>query len=502
MEKKIIIIGAGIAGLSAGCYARMNGYDAEIYESHSLPGGLCTSWKKGEYTIDGCLHWLTGSAPSDSFYHIWKELGAVQGRRIYDHQEFYRYTGSDGRTFILYNNADRLEKHMKELSPGDTESIELLCRLIRKFTKFKSPLNKAFELFNFLDIIRMIFTMRPFMKDLNLCNSLTMGEFAGRFKDPLLQEVFPLILGDKDMSLFAFVITMALLHNRAGGFPEGGSLEFARAIEKRLLNLGGKIFYGKKVEKILVKDGDAYGIQLAKGVEILGDYVISCADMQATVYKMLDGCYIEPQHEELFSNEKIFNSSVQVSFGVNMDFSNDSDCVAQVYKLSAPLLIGNMKTDWIMIRNYSFDPTLAPKGKTVVESTFMVDDFDYWERLYADKAAYKSEKERIATIVSEELEKKYPGFISHIEVTDVLTPMTYVRYTGNYRGSYMTWIMTPGLMKRHRMIKKTLPGLKNFWLSGMWVQPPGGVPTGAKTSRDILQIICRIDKKKFIAIEA
>lgn len=105
MEKKIIIIGAGIAGLSAGYYARMNGYDAEIYESHSLPGGLCTSWKKGEYTIDGCLHWLTGS---------------------------------DGRTFILYTNADQLEKHMKELSPADTESIELLCRLIRKFTKFKS----------------------------------------------------------------------------------------------------------------------------------------------------------------------------------------------------------------------------------------------------------------------------------------------------------------------------------------------------------------------------
>ena len=66
MEKKIVIIGAGIAGLSAGCYSRMNGYSVEIYESHALPGGLCTSWKKGEYTIDGCLHWLTGSSPGDS----------------------------------------------------------------------------------------------------------------------------------------------------------------------------------------------------------------------------------------------------------------------------------------------------------------------------------------------------------------------------------------------------------------------------------------------------
>lgn len=497
MEKKIIIIGAGIAGLSAGCYARMNGYDAEIYEMHSLPGGLCTSWKKGGYIIDGCLHWLTGSAPADSFYEIWKELGAIQGKRIFNHTEFYRFTGTDGRTFILYSDVDRLEKHMKELSPEDVEATEKLCSLIRKFAGFRMSQDKAFELFNLIDIFRMVVKMMPYMKDMNFCNSITIGEFAGRFKDQLLREVLPFVLGDNEMSLFALVMTMALLHNKAGGFPEGGSLEFARGIEKRFLNLGGKIFYGKKVDRILVKDGIASGVKLSKGEEILCDYVISCADLHTTVYQMLDGKYIEPQHEDLFSNSKIFTSSVQVSFGVNMDFSNEPDCIAQVFKLNDPILIGNQKTEWFMVRNYSFDPSLAPKDKTVIESTFMVDDFSYWEKLYTDNPAYKAEKERIALITSDELEKKYPGFKSKIEVTDVLSPMTYVRYTGNYKGSYMTWVMTPELMKKHRMIKKTLPGLKNFWLSGMWIQPPGGVPTGAKTSRDIVQIICRKDRKKF-----
>ena len=43
MVKRVVIIGAGISGLSAGCYARMNGYDTEIHEAHSLPGGLCTA---------------------------------------------------------------------------------------------------------------------------------------------------------------------------------------------------------------------------------------------------------------------------------------------------------------------------------------------------------------------------------------------------------------------------------------------------------------------------
>ena len=42
-EKTIIIIGAGIAGLAAGCYAQMNGYRSQIFEMHFAPGGLCTS---------------------------------------------------------------------------------------------------------------------------------------------------------------------------------------------------------------------------------------------------------------------------------------------------------------------------------------------------------------------------------------------------------------------------------------------------------------------------
>lgn len=101
MAKSIIVIGAGIAGLSAGCYGQMNGYRTQIFELHDKPGGLCTSWKRKDYTFDGCIHWLVGSAPGNSFYRIWEELGAVQGRRMVDHEEFMRYEGTGGKTLIL-----------------------------------------------------------------------------------------------------------------------------------------------------------------------------------------------------------------------------------------------------------------------------------------------------------------------------------------------------------------------------------------------------------------
>ena len=49
MDKSLIIIGAGVAGLAAGCYAQMNGYRSQILDLHTIPGGLCTWWRRGDH---------------------------------------------------------------------------------------------------------------------------------------------------------------------------------------------------------------------------------------------------------------------------------------------------------------------------------------------------------------------------------------------------------------------------------------------------------------------
>lgn len=119
-EKSIVIIGAGIAGLSAGCYGQMNGYRTQIFELHDKPGGLCTAWKRKGYTFDGCIHWLVGSGPGQSFHRIWEELGAAQGRHMVNHEEFMRIEGAGGKTFVVYTDVERLEQHMKALAPADS----------------------------------------------------------------------------------------------------------------------------------------------------------------------------------------------------------------------------------------------------------------------------------------------------------------------------------------------------------------------------------------------
>lgn len=76
-EETILIIGAGIAGLSAGCYAQMNGCRSQIVELHYLPGGLCTSWRRGDYTFDGGVRLLSSTNPATPGSQLWQELDAL-----------------------------------------------------------------------------------------------------------------------------------------------------------------------------------------------------------------------------------------------------------------------------------------------------------------------------------------------------------------------------------------------------------------------------------------
>ncbi|SDB66777.1 FAD-dependent oxidoreductase [Butyrivibrio sp. INlla16] len=72
MQKKVVIIGGGIAGLSAGIYARLAGFEAEIYEKNSTPGGECTGWNREGFHIDNCIHWLTGTKKGTELYGVYK----------------------------------------------------------------------------------------------------------------------------------------------------------------------------------------------------------------------------------------------------------------------------------------------------------------------------------------------------------------------------------------------------------------------------------------------
>ncbi len=499
-DKSIIIIGGGIAGLSAGCYGQMNGFRTRVFEMHKKPGGLCTSWKRKGYVVDGCIHWLVGSGRKSGIYRIWQDLGALEGKTIVDPEEYLRIEGTDGRTFMAYTDIDRLERHMKELSPGDGKIIDEFIAAVRTCTRFEPPVEKAPEVSNLLDVIKMIVKNFSLLRMLWKWNRVSLREFGARFKDPLIREAFPLMFMPEFPMSF-MLMTLAWMHNKTAGYPLGGSLEFSRAIEKRYLALGGEMNYKAKVMKILTGNGRAEGIKLEDGTEHHADYVISAADGHATIFKMLEGKYVDDTIRGYFEKLIPFPPLVYIALGVNRSFGEwPASASGIALELTEPIRIGGVEQKFLGVKVYNFDPTLAPEGKTLLIMMFPT-DYEYWKKLRGNDEQYKAEKEKIADTVVALLDRRFPGLADQVEMRDVASPTTFERYTGNWKGSYEGWQVTPNTWSFGRLMRKTLPGLENFYMAGHWVEPGGGLPTAAMSGRNVIQIICKKEKRKFETVK-
>lgn len=493
MTKKIIIIGAGIAGLSTGCYGQMNGYDTEIYEMHNKPGGLCTAWERKGYTFDGCIHWLMGAKQGTSMNKYWNEIGALDGRQFINHDLHMQIEDRSGKKLALCADVDKLESQLLELSPADEDLIRELTRAIRKFASMEMPMDKPQDMYGFLDMAKMMIKMGSKMKDFADLNKISIGQFSDKFKDPFLREAIPGIM-PRDYSLFVLIMVLSTYANKDAGWPMGGSFEFAKDLEKSYMNKGGKIHYRSKVESILVKDDKAVGIRLADGSEHYSDYVVSAADGFATIFKMLDGKYTDENILSLYNEVPLSPTSVQVSLGVDCDLSQEPYAIS--VKLEKPFKVGNTETSYFNFRHYCYDSSMAPAGKSTVTS-ILGSDYGYWEQLYKDKEAYSAQKKTIADEFIKVFEERFPYAKGKVEVVDVSTPYTYNRYTGTWKGVYMSWLTTP----ERPMLKVPgkLPGLGSFYMAGQWANPSGGVPIGVVTGRWSLMRICKDDGRKFTA---
>lgn len=487
--KKIVIIGGGIAGLSAGCYAKMNGYDAHIFEMHNLPGGLCTAWKGKGYTFDICIQWLLGTSPDSPYHRIWQELGAIEGKEIY-YNEMPLKVFLKGQTINFYNDPDKLAKYLKEIAPEDSGMIDELVECVKKFYLLnKIPLMKPKELFTIIDTIKIIKSFASLMKLVKKYAKTTIDEFASLFKNPVLKQAIRYT--EVSTSSVDFLSIPFTLATKDSGFPRGGSLSFARSIEQRYTNLGGKIHYSTKIKKILVENNKAVGILLEDGREVKADIVISAADGYSTIFQMLDSQFTNKKIRHLYEDEPVTPSLLQVSVGVDMELSGDLGSVEYLYELEEPIMIAGEEKKCLLVRNYAFDPTFAPAGKSTLTVAFPSDSA-YWEEIYSDKGKYNQEKKNVESRVISSLEKIIPGIKEKIEVVDVSTPMTIIRYTNNWKGSIMGFAR-PFLLN----IPRTLPKLSNFYMAGQWVGD-SGLSTAAKSGRDILELISKKDKKRFI----
>jgi phytoene dehydrogenase-like protein len=485
---KIVIIGAGIAGLSTGCYAQMNNFQSEIYEMHSIPGGVCTSWRRGDYLFDHCLHWVIGSNKGTSLYPIFKDLGIADTIEFYYTDKFRVITLGD-KTLTAYTDIDKFEAELLSLFPEEKSGIKKYISLVRKYSTFNPPMDGDFGNFGVTGFIKIL----PFMYSFVKLKSITIEEFLDSlFKDDTLKEMLFRLFPVRKLPALMAVMPLGYMHRKEAGYPLGGSLNFAQKIERRYNELGGKVHYRSKVKRIIVENSSAIGIELDNGDIIPADIVISACDGRTTIFEMLEGRYLPRKVKQFYSSPQLWPPIISISIGVKRDFSGMAEI--NDFKLKEPISVGGRKTFWSGFFHYCHDSHFAPKGKSVLQAQIET-DYSYWKELYeTDKDRYYREKERVLEAYIQRLEEILPGIRDDIEVADVATPVTWERYTGNWQGSYEGWVPTPKTFGT--TLPKKLPGLRNFYMTGQWVFPGGGAPMCMAQGRNLIGQIVKDIKSK------
>ena len=429
--RKIVIIGAGIAGLCTAVYARRCGYDVEVVEKHDTAGGLATSWRRGDYTFETCLHWLLGSNPFRSVYSQWQEVFDIDRLTFLQPEVYVRLETEHGDSLSIYSNVDRMEAELLKRAPQDAAEIHRFASAVRRFAKVALP--DPTEVWP-RRWAAMLYTL-PYLALLRRWSNISIGEYGRRFTYPLLRAFFG---GGEtaELSALALVFSLAWMSEHDAGYPIGGSQAVIRLIADNLQRLGGRLRLGVNVERILVEGDAARGVQLANGETIAAEWVISAADGHATIYDLLGGKYTDKATDKLYGTGKTFPSYLQVSLGVARDLSQQAGFVTRL--LDTPLTVDpGTELHQVSFRFFHFDPTFAPPGKTAVTCFLPTFNFEFWLHLQQhDPARYQAEKHRIAEAVIAILERSEVDIRRAIEVIDVSTPATVIRFTGNWKEAW------------------------------------------------------------------
>ncbi len=495
MGKSVIIVGAGISGLTSGFYAQLNGFQSKIFEMHSIPGGLCTAWKRKGYKFDISMHMVTASK-SGPMHKMWEELGIAGKFRFHYHNVAMHLEGM-GKKLTFTTDKEKLKNDMLAISPDDSKRIKEFIDLIFGPDIMNASSVKPAEMQTVLDKIKVLPHILPVIPTFMKYKSDSVQEFAAKFEDPFLQKAVRFFIDAPGWPMPKFPMAVLSGFIKSGmteaGTPIGGSQQVVFHIADRYKKMGGEIHFNQRVKELIIENDKVVGILLEDNTEERADHVIWAGDGHTLIFDILKGKYINDRITKMYKEWIPVKPEIHVMLGISRDMTEEPHRI--IFQPEEPITIAGEEHPWMTVIHHCFDETMAPKGKSSVEVWFET-VFDFWDKLAKDRPAYEKEKNRIANYAISQLEKRWPGISKDVEVVDVATPYTYIRYTGNWKGSPDGWYITTDNMRVMQPLRK-LPGLEGLHMVGQWTSPFTGTIIAALTGRQIIQLMCKNDGRKF-----
>lgn len=503
-QDDVIIIGAGLAGLSAAAYLSRKGLKVSLFEKLNQLGGFVHSFKRGPYLFEASTHQINCGRHRKYLVPVLEHLGIqktvlIKSDTLFEAVYFNPDTYEIKKRFLVptglkgirekfgeyFPQSEReLDQYFTFLKGTGEEAVALKC-VTREPKKYLLDAILALMLKNGKGLIKKI-GMRRYSNVVAYGNS-TYQDATSFVTNEDLRWVLNTLSAYAACSVAeinAFVMgSLNYLYFHDGPYLiKGGTSNLIHELRDIITANGGKIYKRKPVGKIRVQNGDVLGIETEDGEIHDSQTVLSAINTHDTFIRLIDEKAIPPLYREHILSVENSMSAFQIYMGLRINPKEFGFVAPSMF--FDPTLDGERRQQlWIqsltpesraftpfMISNYSEgDAEMAPEGHSSV-CIIEFSPMDDWEQLPQDR--YKLKKKQMETVILDKVEKVTNIPIrKNAEVLFSATPRTMKRYGSTPEGA----VIGAKLSLNQCLRKRTQPTtpLRNLFLAGSFTSYPG-----------------------------
>lgn len=493
--KKIIVIGAGVAGLSAAVRLQKLGYEVTLYEKDRQVGGKMNQIKTAGFTFD--LGPTIVMMPE-----IYREVFEFCGK---DPDDYISMKKVDPMLKLYFNKEEPIEfsndlieltKTLENISPEDTQGyFAFLADIYQRYTIAKEAfITKSFRGFwdfynpkslwagirlrTFSDAYTSI---SKFVKDDRLRKSLafqTLYIGVSPYQGPSLYTIIPMI------ELFYGVY-----------FIEGGMYTLATSLARLFEELGGKIVYETSVDEILIDNKIAKGIRIRKE-QVMADAIVCGADFPYAMKELIP----DERKRGKYTNKKIAKFEYSCScflmyLGLDKKYPEEhlhSIYFAEDFKQNVDDLFerGKLPDDpsFYLYRPSLMDDSLAPEGQEGLYVLVPVPELSKYEKW--TEQTMQAYRQKIIRLLKEKT--IFKDIDEHIVSETLITPKDFSERFNAYNGA--TFGLKPTLKQsNYYRPHNKFSAAENLYFCGSSTHPGAGVPIVMQSAKLAVEELLRDD---------
>jgi phytoene desaturase len=474
--KKIIIIGAGLGGLSAACRLAKSGFDVTVLEKNERVGGKVNFVESDGYKFD------TG-ASLVAMKHVFEDLFEFCGRRIEDYLDIKpldpicRYFWTDKTVFDASQSVEKTLEEIEKLEPKD----------VAGFQKFLADSKQKYEIAERTFLAKSLNELPQLLKPKYIPDLLKISTLktldkhnAKYFSSPKLQQLFNRFATYNGSSPYKTPATFALIpfveFGLGAWYIKGGIYQIPKALEKLAKKSGVEFRFDSQVEEIKIENGKAKGVRLKNGDILESDLVVTNADAIET-YRNL----IEKDKRKIYTDKKLSKiepscSGFVLLLGTNKKFDqlahhniffsdNYKAEFDEIFETKTP---AKDPTIYICATSRT-DETQAPKN---CENLFILINAPYT----SSATDWESEKQNYRNFIIKKLEEfGLEGLGNSIEFEQIITPEDFEKKYRANKGS-IYGVSSNGVFSAFMRVPNMAKDIENLYFVGGTTHPGGGMP--------------------------